>query len=235
MAYARRGFRRLRNNRRRRAAYRARNKGRKTNLLRKLPIGGFPLSVLARHTYIDNVQVPSSGAGTASNYLFRANSMYDVDFTSTGHQPTNRDIFATIYSQYTVVGAKITVNWPSNAAYNYIAISRLARGNSSTSIINQILEDPDVKPQGKKFVVFNGGSGKMQTTTATYSAKKYTRHTSWEQPENTSSDVGTSPANTSTFVLNNCGYDGSNTPAVWVSVKIDFIVKWSHRIQQVQN
>jgi hypothetical protein len=47
--------------------------------------------------------------GIATYHTFRANSLFDPDFTSTGHQPYGFDQIMALYWHFTVVGAKITV------------------------------------------------------------------------------------------------------------------------------
>lgn len=42
-------------------------------------------------------------------YAFRANSIYDPDYTGTGGQPLGRDQWATLYSKYRVFASKIEV------------------------------------------------------------------------------------------------------------------------------
>ena len=47
------------------------------------------------------------------------NSLFDPDFTGTGHQPYYFDQFATIYQRYTVIGSKLTATFtPIPAAIN---------------------------------------------------------------------------------------------------------------------
>lgn len=42
-------------------------------------------------------------------YSFRANSIYDPDYTGVGHQPMGHDTLELLYGRYTVVGSAITV------------------------------------------------------------------------------------------------------------------------------
>lgn len=44
-----------------------------------------------------------------ANYVFACNSIFDPDFSSTGHQPYGHDTYATIYNQYTVLASKIKI------------------------------------------------------------------------------------------------------------------------------
>lgn len=54
---------------------------------------------------------PSSVSNTS--YIFRANGLYDPNFTSTGHQPHGFDQLSVIYENYQVVASAIeVVCWP---------------------------------------------------------------------------------------------------------------------------
>lgn len=55
-------------------------------------------------TYADNYQLTVKCDGTDSDsYLWRMNSIYDPDYTGAGHQPNQRDLWAAMYSYYTVL------------------------------------------------------------------------------------------------------------------------------------
>lgn len=54
------------------------------------------------------INAPSGGVGT---YVFRANSLFDPDYTTAGHQPRGFDQLMTLYDHYTVVGCKISVDF----------------------------------------------------------------------------------------------------------------------------
>lgn len=66
--------------------------------------------------YSSVVELTPSIAGTAQ-YVFKANDIYDPDFTSVlNHQPYSHDTYATIYNKYCVIGSKITVKFRSLGA-----------------------------------------------------------------------------------------------------------------------
>lgn len=56
-----------------------------------------------RLTYADSFNRVVSNAGGGDNYAFRTNSIYDPDYTSAGHQPLMRDLWASQYDYYTVL------------------------------------------------------------------------------------------------------------------------------------
>jgi len=73
------------------------------------PSVGFPQKLVIKHIYKDN-QALTSTLGVTQRYLFRANGMFDPDFTGTGHQPMYFDQLAALYDHYTVTRSKIKIS-----------------------------------------------------------------------------------------------------------------------------
>lgn len=68
----------------------------------------FPAKMMTRMRYSTVVSIDPM-AGSPAHHLFRANSIYDPDYTSTGHQPYGHDTMANIYNHYMVTKARIVV------------------------------------------------------------------------------------------------------------------------------
>ncbi len=66
---------------------------------------GVPDAIRTQLTYSD--QIALSPTSTVGQYTFRGNSVFDPDYTSTGHQPMYRDQLAQLYSRYRVYGSSI--------------------------------------------------------------------------------------------------------------------------------
>lgn len=81
----------------------------------------FPATMVATLNYTQKIQLDSSaGAQLAPVHWFRANSIYDPDFTGVtgGGQPYGHDTYAGIYNHYKVLSSIITVqcqSWPESA------------------------------------------------------------------------------------------------------------------------
>lgn len=96
------------------------NKKRKSNRKRgfrkALPLGGFPERKAVRLKYVDFISLDSTASGSATPTIhhFRANSLYDPDLSSSGHQPRGFDQHALLYDHYTVIGSKIKVTFESD-------------------------------------------------------------------------------------------------------------------------
>jgi len=79
--------------------------------LRKNP---FPTSVVVRMRYSGQCENAPSAAAI-DDYTFRANSIFDPDYTGAGHQPYGHDQYQMIYNHYKVIKSKITVTFISTS------------------------------------------------------------------------------------------------------------------------
>jgi hypothetical protein len=78
------------------------------------PSEGFQPTVRRNLVYEDLITIaPGAVRGT---YVFRGNSLFDPDYTSTGHQPRYFDTYSTIYSRYRVYGSSIRIEALNAAA-----------------------------------------------------------------------------------------------------------------------
>lgn len=75
-----------------------------------------PITTIAKLRYDDLINV-TSATSVLGSHVFRANSIYDPDYSGTGHQPMGHDEWAQLYNHYVVLGSKIvaTVTVPSDA------------------------------------------------------------------------------------------------------------------------
>ena len=99
---------------------------RRKRIVTRVPrtVNPFPESKLATHMYADTITIPAASiAGGGQLYTFRANSMYDPDYTGAGHQPLYRDEMAAQYVNYTVLKAKFSVTIaPGDANWCYFYV-----------------------------------------------------------------------------------------------------------------
>lgn len=68
---------------------------------------GFPDKLKTKLLYCDVITM-SSALGAVADWVYRMNSLYDPDYTSTGHQPQWYDQLSAVYDHYRVLGSKIT-------------------------------------------------------------------------------------------------------------------------------
>lgn len=124
--------------------------------------------------YVSYFDVNYSSLGNLDQYVFRANSIFDPDFTGVGGQPMRHDQLAAFYDHYTVLSAKITIVHQGRGATNATR-SPMVYGiylSDTTSIgtpsYRRIIEN------GTPFRVTNEGCANPATkVTCNYDAKKF--------------------------------------------------------------
>lgn len=108
----------------------------------------FPNTKFVRHKYVDSVLFPGGAvAGASANYVFRANSMYDPDYTGSGHQPLFRDEMAAQYSYYTVISSYIKVTFPPEGGNKRTFSLYIDDDGAVPSTQNQLCENHRFYPE----------------------------------------------------------------------------------------
>lgn len=78
-----------------------------SQLVPRGPNNPFPDSRIITMRYCESFSI-DGGIGTPASYLFRANSIFDPNYSGTGHQPYGHDQIAALYNHYEVVKSFIT-------------------------------------------------------------------------------------------------------------------------------
>ncbi len=98
--------------------------------------------------YVDTVSI-DAGAAAITSHVFRANGIFDPDFTGTGHQPLLRDEFAALYAEYRVTWAKIKVTPLTSGTANVIpalwGVMQKANSALDYSLATSVIEDKSNK------------------------------------------------------------------------------------------
>jgi len=96
-------------------------------------MGGFPDSMIQTLEYSDVITISSGGSSFAA-YAMRGNSVYDPDYTSTGHSALYYDDLMKIYSKYKVTSATLNVHFlaESNAFIYIVPLTDLIPANADT-------------------------------------------------------------------------------------------------------
>lgn len=104
-----------------------------------LPSRSFmPPSYVTQHRYCErliNLSPDNITGLTGSEYAFRLGSLFDPDFTGTGHQPWGFDQLAAIYQQYNVYRVKIqvkvvTANYGGGTSIPFLAVNLRPNGSA---------------------------------------------------------------------------------------------------------
>jgi hypothetical protein len=99
---------------------------------------GYPDRVKTTLLYGDTLVI----SGSASQYTFRANSLFDPDFTSTGHQPFYYDQYISVYEKYRVYAAKICIRVLNSASTPSTVVCIPASQIPTITSLNQAMESP---------------------------------------------------------------------------------------------
>jgi len=121
---------------------------------------GMPDALKCTLTYADVFTIaPGSQAGT---YTFRGNSLFDPDYTSTGHQPYYFDELSSMYSRYRVYSSRIKVAAMNNVGTSPVQMTLVPSSEVfALGLTTHPLEYPRAK--GAKLL---GVSGYQTTTVA---------------------------------------------------------------------
>lgn len=131
---------------------------------RALYFDPFPTKMQARMRYAESITLDASG-GLATSYLFRANSIFDPNFTGTGHQPYGHDTYQSIYNHYKVDRATITVTLNSSAVNTQYGV---ALTDDSSVAVDQ---DAIKEQKNSRFTCIAGAPSSPQSVTLTYNDK----------------------------------------------------------------
>jgi len=134
---------------------------------------GFPKNKIVKMTYVDYIPFDMSLTGSGYQYLYRANSIFDPQHATGGHQPLGADQWAQFYKKYMVLSSKcvahfsssqnattlpcaLTIHIDNNPTSPLPALGKMEQGNCSYGTMNQF-----------------ASIGKPVCLTRTYSAKKW--------------------------------------------------------------
>lgn len=205
----------------------------------KLPmykhLNGFPKSLTVRLKYVEPVSIPSGGSpGLTAAYSFRTNGIHDPNYSGTGYQAMNFDIYKGLYSHYTVQSSNISVAWPASTV-NYCGLVRFSEQLGSTSSVLEVLSSyANIR---RNCVTVGIGDG-VKKSYASFNARKHI--TAGGNPvldDRCLTAVTTNPTGTAPgFVLNPCVISQADTmPALNVMVEIVYVVTFTNLIQQPMN
>ncbi len=185
----------------------------------KIPIG-MGQSVFKKLRYHDQVSLDPGTAGAISTYIFRLNSMYDPDETSTGHEPRYFSELMQFYETYTVLGAKITMRFASVEATYPITIGYSVE--ATTGITDATANGYIEGGHGKWFLLGNRNGMGNKTMTHYWSTKKYFKKSNVTDEYDLTGKVNTNPASPAYFHLWAEQESGQDTSAVLCDITIDY-------------
>lgn len=194
--------------------------------LYRVPYGGFGLTKVVRLKYCDQYLITAL-AGSMASHEWRANSIFDPDFSGGGHQPMFRDVYAGIYNKYRVLSSKITVKavpFPDESHCIVLYLDDQTGLPATLSAVreqNMAKSEAIVQPQGKNNIL-----------SLTYSAKKVFGK---DNDDETLASMGTNPANQQMFSIAAQNLNNSVGTNCQLVVQIEYWVQLSDLKEQVQN
>lgn len=218
---------------------------RRTRKRNNIPLGGFPEKKTVRLKYVDFISLDSSALGSATPTVhhFRANSLYDPDYSSTGHQPRGFDEHALLYDHYTVIGSKMKVIFESDVDNTSNAGQYCFLVLQDTAATPGSLIDIMEGGQGKTKIgyrPFNNDTGKSVTLTTNYSPKKMfglPKSASVLTMDELTPQCGADPLEDAIYTIGvMCERTTSTNPARIVArVEIEYIAVFSEKKPQQQS
>jgi len=229
MPYTKRTVRTLARNGVKKAAKKARRK----YVNRQIGILGANPRVSFR--YVDTISPTPTIFGV---YSFMVNSLYDPNYSGTGHQPSGFDALATLYKHYIVLKAVVTVRALNTSttvpAYIGGAFSRLTLDgdlDGSNPVVNF-----EEQSSAKTFILGVQGSGtEVKTFKMSVIPHKFM---GMNQPIADDRFWGENSANPSEQVYWNlftCSVNQASNPTVTYSVKTEFFTMWREPLRRAVN
>lgn len=199
----------------------------RTGRSRSSALMGLPSGItMPKHTtmrYSENVSITSTLGGLGS-YVFRANSIFDPNFTGTGHQPMAHDTYETLFNHYMVVGAKLTVVCSSDTGQSKPFVMGSYLGDGSTVPYTNASEFIEAKKGS--WAVGQGRQAEPLVSVSKFSARQFFNcQDTKDNRKNLGASFGSNPNEDAYFVIWYQNEDAS-TDTLQFRVVIDYVVQF---------
>lgn len=163
---------------RRRVAYKARRYARRGRISRR-PFGGYGRIKFATLKYCEEISI-NAGIAAVATYVFRANSLFDPNFTGVGHQPMGFDEWMARYARYAVISSTLTMRYvtetTSNATPCYFCIAQTATGSVYSGVTpTLLLENKDHSAVKQGGLIYHYNTNNNNKVSSRWSARKWYR------------------------------------------------------------
>lgn len=185
-----------------------------------------------KHVYVDNYKLDNTGGTTvAATQQFRLNSLYDPDFTNTGHQPYYYDQIAALYAEYCVYGVLVDLYAGSESVNSPILLT------IAPSLASSLPSDASLgleRPQAiRLFIDAGGASQRLYKYFKIYEILGVPKSECFI--DDALSASGTNPSRPVYLNMSAICSDTGVTCTLNVNVKFTFYCKWSKRIDQTES
>lgn len=177
---------------------------------------------IVKMRYASTTNVTST-SGVIGSKVFRANSIFDPDYTGTGHQPMGHDTWESLYNHYVVLGSKISVRlMPTSTSNTAPGIAGIYL-TDSTSVPYTV---PSSFLEAKKgtYTHISPGINRLPVVKSFFSAKKYFNVTDVKDNlRSIGAAFGANPTESANFVIWYATLDAS-TQAMSLVITVDYIL-----------
>lgn len=187
-----------------------------------------PMRTLVTLKYAQDIEIKvPAQAGVVGSYKFRANSIFDPDFTSVvvGHQPMGHDQYANFYQKYVVVGSTITATFrnSSNTSLTSDTSQQYICGITTTTPNQIISNNYELLENNRTSYGKTSPQKPFQVIKKKFKAKKYFGISKILDNKDYGANFGNNPVEQALFELFTYNPIGSEqaTP-MWVNVMIKY-------------
>lgn len=147
-----------------RRAYRKRRLGPSRMVSNTSPL---PDRFFTKLTYSEAFAMTYTGSGAPFYHQFRINSIFDPNYSGTGHQPLGHDSFITLYNRYRVYGMKYKITFVNRETSYQVDIALQNRPNTT---IHTNMDTIYESPYSQKVTLGIEGSGQAVRTLKGYAS-----------------------------------------------------------------
>lgn len=185
-----------------------------------------------RHKYVDKVALSSPGLNGIQTYVFRANSLYDPDYTGTGHQPMFYDEMVTHYNKYTVMYSKLKVCISPNDN-SYSKIWGIALVDDASEINASSTHTDTLEQYSHTNMTVDGRRTNSKVLTKSFYAPtefKTSRTALLADDQQAVTSNSNPPSSVARYFIIWCmpGYVGDTLPGITIQVEISYSVMWRY-------
>lgn len=209
---------------------------------------GLPDMQKVKLRYVEIFSVDPAGSGVVSSYAFRANSIYDPNYTGSGHQPSGFDQIAPYYERCHVISSKARLEYTPGATSTSVTpawATITCDPNLRTSTVYTSTTDWVEKVNTRRILCGmyynNGNYGVVPNYAyASFTPKKLGIQTTKEylaDPEKACSytaDIA-DETNMAYYNINVCDYNGGNPDSLLFTIIIDYTCVFTGRLTVPQS
>lgn len=100
----------------------------------------FPASIIKRLRYSTTFSLTTTAGAITGTQVFRANDLFDPDFSGTGHQPMGFDQMCLWYNHFCVLRSRLVIVGRSTVASSPTICLRVDGDSSAITVIDRIVE-----------------------------------------------------------------------------------------------